>query len=75
VDLSKSTYSENNGLELVLNVKKDGSALDKERLQINLRALQNQLKAYQNDIDKIDPNESDINLSVYTSLYNMIENT
>ena len=75
MDLSKSTYSENNGLELVLNVKKDGSALDKERLQINLRALQNQLKAYQNDIDKIDPNESDINLSVYTSLYNMIENT
>ena len=49
--------------------------LDKERLQINLRALQNQLKAYQNDIDKIDPNESEVNLSVYTSLYNMIENT
>lgn len=75
VDLSKSVYSENNGLELVLNVKKDGSVLDKERLQINLRALQNQLKAYQNDIDKIDPNESEVNLSVYTSLYNMIENT
>lgn len=75
VDLSKSVYSENNGLELVLNVKKDGSLLEKERLQTNLSALQNQLKAYQNDIDKIDPNESESSLAVYTSLYNMIENT
>ena len=58
VDLSKSVYSENNGLELVLNVKKDGSVLDKERLQIILRALQIQLFAFQYDIFKIVPIES-----------------
>lgn len=75
VDLSKSLYSENNGLELVLIQRKDGSEITKQQLRDAITSLEKALQAYNDDIDKIDPNESDQSLQAYTGLYNLIRHT
>lgn len=75
VDLSRSTYSENNGLELMLVKSIPNQEETEKQLQDQLSALQNALKAYKEDIENIDPNDSEAALSAYTGLYNLIEQT